>query len=88
MPEKGQECEKQIKKVLDIKFQDGRIEKRELVVKGVVDMGLGTLWSVTNLGADFAWEVGNHYAWGGTKPKQSYVENNYPYYIRSKCRYT
>lgn len=79
LTEKGQECEKQIKKVLDIKFQDGRIEKRELVVKGVVDMGLGTLWSATNLGADFAWEIGNHYAWGETKPKQSYVENNYPY---------
>lgn len=80
LTEKGQECEKQIKRVLDIKFQDGRIEKRELVVKGVVDMGLGTLWSATNLGADFAWEIGNHYAWGETEPKQSYVENNYPYY--------
>lgn len=80
LTEKGQECEKQIKKVLEIKFQDGRIEKRELVVKGVVDMGLGTLWNATNLGADFAWEIGNHYAWGETKPKQSYMENNYPYY--------
>ena len=80
LTEKGQECEKQIKRVLDIKFPDGHIEKRELVVKGVVDMGLGTLWSATNLGADFAWEIGNHYAWGETEPKQSYVENNYPYY--------
>lgn len=80
LTEKGQECEKQIKKVLDIKFQDGRFEKRELIIKGVVDMGLGTLWSATNLGADFAWETGSHYAWGETKTKQSYVENNYTYY--------
>ena len=80
LTEKGQECEKQIKRVLDIKFQDGHIEKRELVAKGVVDMGLGTLWSATNLGADFSWEIGNHYAWGETEPKQSYVEDNYAYY--------
>lgn len=80
LTEKGQECEKQIKRVLDIKFQDGHIEKRELVVKGVVDMGLGTSWSATNLGADFSWEIGNHYAWGEREPKQSYVEDNYAYY--------
>lgn len=77
---KGQECEKQIEKVLDIKFQDGHYEKRELVIKGVVDMGIGALWSATNLGADFPWEIGNHYAWGETEPKQAYKESNYTYY--------
>ncbi len=80
LTQKGKESEKQIKRVLDIKFQDGHFEKRELVVRGIVDMGFGTLWGANNLGADFPWEIGNHYAWGETEPKQSYKESNYQYY--------
>lgn len=30
--------------------------------------------------AQISWEIGNHYAWGEMEPKQSYKENNYPYY--------
>lgn len=77
---KGQACEKQVKRILDIKFQDGHIEKKLMVIRGTVNMGLNVLWSATNLGADYSWEIGNHYAWGETEHKQSYKENNYPYY--------
>lgn len=77
---KGKECGQQSKKMLDIEFQDGHHEKIEFIVKGAVDMGLGTQWSATNLGADTPWENGNYYAWGETEAKNRYKEDNYFYY--------
>lgn len=47
----------------------------------VVDLGLpsGTLWAKTNLGAPNAWDFGDYYAWGETKPKTDYSWETYKY---------
>ena len=47
----------------------------------VVDLGLpsGTLWAKTNLGAKKAWDYGDYYAWGETKPKTDYRWETYKY---------
>lgn len=44
-----------------------------------VDLGLpsGTLWATCNVGANSPEEVGNYYAWGETKPKDRYSNDNY-----------
>lgn len=77
---KGQEYEETEKQTVEIKYSDGRVEKKEIVVKGAVDLGLSASWSATNLGADKPWETGDHYAWGETETKDSFMESNYPYY--------
>ncbi len=47
----------------------------------VVDLGLpsGTLWAKTNLGAKNAWNFGDYYAWGETRPKADYSWETYKY---------
>ena len=47
----------------------------------VVDLGLpsGTLWAKTNLGANKAWNYGDYYAWGETRPKTNYSWKTYKY---------
>ena len=44
-----------------------------------VDLGLpsGTLWSNMNIGATAPEEYGNYYAWGETKPKETYNWSTY-----------
>ncbi len=46
-----------------------------------VDLGLpsGILWARHNVGANSADEYGSYYAWGETKSKQSFSEENYEY---------
>jgi len=46
-----------------------------------VDLGLpsGTKWATCNVGATSPKEFGNYFAWGETKPKSSYSEDNYMY---------
>lgn len=46
-----------------------------------VDLGLpsGTLWATCNIGANKPWELGDHYAWAETEPKQVYDEETYKY---------
>lgn len=46
----------------------------------VVDLGLSVYWASCNLGAEKPEEYGDYYAWGETKPKSSYTEDNYSYY--------
>lgn len=41
-----------------------------------VDLGLSVKWAVCNVGASSPWEVGNAYAWGETKPKSGYIDQN------------
>ena len=44
-----------------------------------VDLGLpsGTLWAISNVGADRPEDFGDYFAWGETKPKDVYTFNNY-----------
>ena len=46
-----------------------------------VDLGLpsGTKWATCNVGANKPEDDGNYYAWGETRTKSSYTENNYTY---------
>ncbi len=51
-----------------------------------VDLGLlsGTLWATCNVGATRPEEYGDYFAWGETKPKTEYVEENYAYADKPK----
>ena len=44
---------------------------------GCVDLGLSVKWATCNVGASKPGEYGDYFAWGETKPKSSYTENNY-----------
>ena len=62
---------------------DGSGAKAEcqVTVCSYVDLGLpsGTLWAKYNLGANLPEELGDYYAWGETKPKESYSVSTYKY---------
>ena len=47
-----------------------------------VDLGLpsGTKWATCNVGASSPREYGSFFAWGETKPKSSYTDDNYMYF--------
>ena len=47
-----------------------------------VDLGLpsGTKWATCNVGASSPREYGSYFAWGETKPKSSYTDDNYMYF--------
>ena len=42
-----------------------------------VDLGLGVLWGIKNLGASALYALGDKYAWGETTPKNSFSWSNY-----------
>lgn len=52
-----------------------------------VDLGLSVYWASCNLGAEKPEEYGDYYAWGETKTKSSYTEDNYSYYNSSTSQY-
>lgn len=41
-----------------------------------VDLGLSVKWATCNVGASSPSEYGNYYAWGETRPKSEYTEDN------------
>ncbi|MBO7133570.1 MAG: hypothetical protein J6W06_05400 [Bacteroidales bacterium] len=47
-----------------------------------VDLGLpsGTKWATCNVGATSPKEYGDYFAWGETKPKNTYTEETYMYF--------
>lgn len=45
-----------------------------------VDLGLSVYWASCNLGAEKPEDYGDYYAWGETKPKNRYKEEDYAYY--------
>lgn len=53
----------------------------------VIDLGLSVFWCSCNLGAESPEEYGNYYAWGETKEKSSFSEDNYAYYDSGKADY-
>jgi len=53
----------------------------------VVDLGLSIYWCSCNVGAESPEEYGNFYAWGETKTKSSYSQDNYSYYDKDKAKY-
>lgn len=48
-----------------------------------VDLGLPsrTLWATYNVGATLPHEYGDMFAWGETRPKESYLDTNYIFFI-------
>ena len=52
-----------------------------------VDLGLSVYWASCNLGAEKPEEYGDYYAWGETKPKSSYTQQNYAYYNSNTASY-
>ncbi|MCD7721398.1 MAG: hypothetical protein LUI09_04120 [Prevotellaceae bacterium] len=44
---------------------------------GYVDLGLSVKWATCNVGASSPSDYGDYYAWGETKPKSEYTEENY-----------
>ena len=58
-----------------------------LTASEAVDLGLSVYWASCNLGAEKPEEYGEYYAWGETKPKSSYTQENYAYYNASTTQY-
>ena len=54
----------------------------------VVDLGLSVYWCSCNVGAEAPEEYGDYFAWGETKPKNEYTQNNYSYYNSNTATYT
>ena len=52
-----------------------------VTIHGYVDLGLpsGTLWATCNVGASKPVEYGDYYAWGETRPKNTYNWSTYKY---------
>lgn len=76
---------------VDKKNADYEKLKKELKAAGAtgkvkdkyfVDLGLpsGLMWATCNIGANSPEQYGNYYAWAETKPKYTYIENNYDGY--------
>lgn len=53
-----------------------------------VDLGLSVYWASCNIGAESPEEFGDYYAWGETKPKTSYTQENYSFYDKNAQKYT
>ncbi|MBR6319506.1 MAG: leucine-rich repeat protein [Prevotella sp.] len=52
------------------------VQNQEIPTDGI-DMGLGVRWAPQNIGAKKSSEVGNYFAWGEIKTKDSFTEDNY-----------
>ena len=48
-----------------------------------VDLGLpsGNIWSTTNVGGTYPWDIGDYYAWGETVPKTTFTADTYKWGI-------
>ncbi len=54
-----------------------RIEKITMIAgHEYVDLGLSVKWATCNVGSSSPGGYGNYYAWGETKPKKEYTEDN------------
>lgn len=49
-----------------------------------IDMGVSVKWASCNLGATKPEQEGNYYAWGETKTKSDYSQDNYKFYVDGK----
>ena len=45
-----------------------------------VDLGLSVKWATCNLGANYPWEDGEHYAWGDIQSTYPYGDKNYRFF--------
>lgn len=52
-----------------------------------IDLGLSVYWASCNLGAEKPEEYGDYYAWGETKTKSKYSQDNYSYYDVNTLQY-
>ena len=69
-----EEAEKKAKEEAERKVKEEAERKKG---RDYVDMGLSVLWATCNIGASVPEQVGDYFAWGETKPKKSYTEDNY-----------
>ena len=62
-----------------------RVYKEDEIINGhkCVDLGLSVRWATCNVGASSPEDYGDYYAWGETKPKSSYDEDNSETYGKS-----
>ena len=49
-----------------------------------VDLGLSVKWASYNLGATAPEQMGYSFAWGETKPKSTFTESNYRFFVTEK----
>ena len=65
----------------NLTYTDWSILENGYIKKGYsyVDLGTGTLWATTNVGADNAWNSGDYFAWGETGPisEGNYYSHDY-----------
>ena len=61
---------------------DGKYKLSEIktFVPGTVDIGLSVKWALCNVGASAPEEYGDYFAWGDTKPKETYTMDNRTYH--------
>ena len=66
-----------VEQVESVTFDDGTASPE------YVDLGLpsGTLWATFNVGATCPEEYGDYFAWGETRPKSSYTQDNYTFSV-------
>ncbi len=83
LTEEGLAIEHHVTENVVVTYENGKTENISMVVNGAVDMGDGLMWAVTNIGAFKPWDVGSHFAWGESKPKISYTEENYEHLDRN-----
>lgn len=53
----------------------------------VVDLGLSVYWCSCNVGAEAPDEYGGYFAWGETKDKTSFRQDNYAFYDSNRAQY-
>ena len=63
-----------VSKSSDNKWYQGNANPQSLLY---VDLGLSVLWATMNIGANKPEEYGDYFAWGETKPKDTYSITNY-----------
>lgn len=64
-----------------------KAEEPSLSAGTAVDLGLSVYWASCNVGAEKPEDYGDFYAWGETKPKDSYTIDKYSYYNSKKDEY-
>lgn len=73
------------------KFEGGKAYQLTTSLPSAVDLGLSVKWASCNVGAATPEEYGDYFAWGETKPKEYYAEQNsftWQYsYTNSLCDY-
>jgi len=82
----GQTIEYPSEKVEYVDFS-AKVSDPTVTAGQAVDLGLSVYWASCNLGAEKPEDYGDYYAWGETKPKNRYKDEDYAYYNSSSCSF-